>query len=275
MSYMDAQKYLNENRFENAYNILVKIANNKYDFKQNEANYSLGEMYLQGLYVKKDLDRAVECFKRADIIENQYLALLYYYGIFGIQKNYEEAWKYSHSTNKDILDPKEIMAKNILSKYIENLILYNNYWNNQFKKYRFVSKANIEDEKIRFEIINDNLKIFFNEYNSISILKDEKYGQIFSYILNNIKDIDFYFVLGILLFRDKRYNEAINYIQKCVENNHSFSKIILSYLYNEGLSVEKNSYKANEILNSMNTDRLSDILAINYKNDICKWIETN
>ena len=77
MSYMDAQKYLNENRFENAYNILVKIANNKYDFKQNEANYSLGEMYLQGLYVKKDLDRAVECFKRADIIENQYLALLY------------------------------------------------------------------------------------------------------------------------------------------------------------------------------------------------------
>lgn len=275
MSYMDAQKYLNENRFENAYNILVKIANNKYDFKQNEANYSLGEMYLQGLYVKKDFDRAVECFKRADIIENQYLALLYYYGIFGVQKNYEEAWKYSHSTNKDIHDPKEIMANNILSKYVENLILYNNYWNNQFKKYRFVSKANIEDEKIRFEIINDNFKKFFNDYNSISILKDEKYGQIFSYILNNIKDIDFYFILGILLFRDKRYNEAINYIQKCVENNHSFSKIILSYLYNEGLSVEKNIYKANEILNSMNTNRLSDILAINYKNDICKWIETN
>ena len=83
-----------EKDYEKAFFWLAKAAN-----KDNvKAQYLLGTMYENGLHVAKNLDRAVSWYKKAaksgDVLAQFNLALIYKEGKGGIQKSMPEAFKW-------------------------------------------------------------------------------------------------------------------------------------------------------------------------------------
>lgn len=70
-----------------------------------QAQYLLGFMYENGLYVVKNMPRALKWYKQAalkgDVLAQYNLALIYKEGKDGIAKNMKEAFKWLHMVQKE------------------------------------------------------------------------------------------------------------------------------------------------------------------------------
>ena len=201
----------------------------------NSPNY-IGRIYMEGLYVPRDINRAIQYFKKCNnTISQCYLSLIYSTYPFN-KEEVNEAIHYYHSVFEKSKD-------DLFNDFLDTVSLYKLKLCDEFQI--FISPL-LEDLKLMESIITSNIGDIYNEgiYINIDITKAINYYQISA----DKKNPFACFSLAIIYFNgkyiEKNINKAFHFFELAAKYDHTIAQYCLALFYYNGKYVPKNIKEA-------------------------------